>query len=168
MASPPKISLPGNGLRLLACQPASSLQLVLNAGPRCSRSLKRAPGGMIDVEFLVQLFQIKYGEKLPEVLRNNTWEALEAAGNRVLVPRLSRTRGVADRASELKRFIERRVPDGPVHLSSTGVQEVTTLRQEIAAAASSGLPPAELTSTLDALTARFKSVIDDELGLRST
>jgi triacylglycerol lipase len=44
-------------------------------------------------------------------------EKLEAAGNRVLVPRLSLTRGVATRAEELKRFIEKRVPDGgPVHL----------------------------------------------------
>jgi triacylglycerol lipase len=44
-------------------------------------------------------------------------EKLEAVGNRVLVPRLSRTRGVATRAAELKRFIEKRVPDGgPVHL----------------------------------------------------
>lgn len=44
-------------------------------------------------------------------------EQLEVAGNRVLVPRLSRTRGVAARALELKRFIEARVPSGePVHL----------------------------------------------------
>ena len=43
-------------------------------------------------------------------------EQFEAAGNRVLVPRLSRTRGVAERAAELKRFIERSVPSGPVHL----------------------------------------------------
>jgi len=44
-------------------------------------------------------------------------ERLEAAGNRVLVPQLSFTRGVADRAAELKRFVERAVPDGgPVHL----------------------------------------------------
>jgi triacylglycerol lipase len=44
-------------------------------------------------------------------------QQLEAAGNRVLVPRLSRTRGVAVRAAELKRFIQKCVPDGgPVHL----------------------------------------------------
>jgi triacylglycerol lipase len=44
-------------------------------------------------------------------------EKLEAAGNRVLVPRLSCTRGVVVRAEELKRFIEKRLPDGgPVHL----------------------------------------------------
>jgi triacylglycerol lipase len=44
-------------------------------------------------------------------------EKLEATGNQVLVPRLSCTLGVKARAAELKRFIERRVPDGgPVHL----------------------------------------------------
>ncbi len=41
---------------------------------------------------------------------------LEEAGNRVLVPRLSCTRGVEARAAELKRFIERHVPTGPVHV----------------------------------------------------
>jgi triacylglycerol lipase len=43
-------------------------------------------------------------------------ERLAAAGNRVLVARLSMTRGVAQRAAELKRFIERNVPAGPVHV----------------------------------------------------
>lgn len=43
-------------------------------------------------------------------------EKLEATGNRVLIPRLSRMRGTATRAEELKRFIEKRVPSGPVHL----------------------------------------------------
>ena len=43
-------------------------------------------------------------------------ERLEAAGNRVLVPRLSCTQGVADRAAELGRYIERHVRSGPVHL----------------------------------------------------
>lgn len=43
-------------------------------------------------------------------------EQLEAVGNRVLVPSLSCTRGVAERAAELKRFIQKRVPTGPVHL----------------------------------------------------
>lgn len=44
-------------------------------------------------------------------------ERLEAVGNRVFVPRLSCTLGVEARAGELKRYIEKRVPDGgPVHL----------------------------------------------------
>ncbi len=41
-------------------------------------NLKRGPGGLADVEFLVQLFQIKYGHDLPELRRPNTWQALEA------------------------------------------------------------------------------------------
>jgi triacylglycerol lipase len=41
---------------------------------------------------------------------------LEAAGNRVLVPRVSPTAGVARRAADLKRFLDREVPRGPVHL----------------------------------------------------
>lgn len=43
-------------------------------------------------------------------------EALTAAGRRVAVPRLSKTRGVAHRAAELKRFIDARFPDDRVHL----------------------------------------------------
>jgi triacylglycerol lipase len=43
-------------------------------------------------------------------------EPLEAAGNRVLVARVSPTGGVARRALDLKRFLSREVPSGPVHL----------------------------------------------------
>ncbi len=43
-------------------------------------------------------------------------ECLGSVGNRVLTPQLSRTCGIATRADELKRFIERQVPRGPVHL----------------------------------------------------
>jgi triacylglycerol lipase len=41
---------------------------------------------------------------------------LEAAGNRVLVPVLSPTGGVEQRARQLKRFLDRKVPHDPVHL----------------------------------------------------
>ncbi|HJZ93084.1 MAG TPA: bifunctional [glutamate--ammonia ligase]-adenylyl-L-tyrosine phosphorylase/[glutamate--ammonia-ligase] adenylyltransferase, partial [Gemmataceae bacterium] len=43
-----------------------------------ARSLKRGPGGMVDVEFLVQAFQLKYGRQLPDVCRTNTWDSLDA------------------------------------------------------------------------------------------
>ena len=43
-------------------------------------------------------------------------ERLEAAGNRVFVPCVSPTSAVADRARDLKRFIEQNVPTGPLHL----------------------------------------------------
>ncbi|MFO0969035.1 MAG: hypothetical protein U0793_26070, partial [Gemmataceae bacterium] len=41
---------------------------------------------------------------------------IEAAGNRVLVPRLTSTAGVPHRAAELKDFIDRHSPNEPVHL----------------------------------------------------
>jgi glutamate-ammonia-ligase adenylyltransferase len=49
----------------------------LEAG-RNDRDLKRGFGGLVDVEFLVQVFQLKYGNALPELRTTNTWEALDA------------------------------------------------------------------------------------------
>src|SRR5262245_48830617 len=43
-------------------------------------------------------------------------EYLEAAGNRVLVPCLTPTGGVAHRANQLKEFLLRQSPNEPVHL----------------------------------------------------
>jgi triacylglycerol lipase len=43
-------------------------------------------------------------------------EMLRAAGDRVLVPRLSPTGGVAERAAQLKAFLDREAPREPVHL----------------------------------------------------
>ncbi|HEV3259235.1 MAG TPA: bifunctional [glutamate--ammonia ligase]-adenylyl-L-tyrosine phosphorylase/[glutamate--ammonia-ligase] adenylyltransferase [Gemmataceae bacterium] len=45
---------------------------------RSERDVKRGFGGIVDVEFLVQLFQLKYGKELPAVRAANTWEALDA------------------------------------------------------------------------------------------
>jgi triacylglycerol lipase len=44
------------------------------------------------------------------------FEAIEAAGNRVLAPTLSPTAGIGERARELKDFILAAVPTTPVHL----------------------------------------------------
>ncbi len=45
---------------------------------RSERNLKRGFGGIVDVEFIVQLFQLKYGRRVPALRTTNTWEALEA------------------------------------------------------------------------------------------
>ena len=45
---------------------------------RSERDVKRGFGGIVDVEFLVQLFQLEYGRDLPALRSPNTWEALEA------------------------------------------------------------------------------------------
>lgn len=49
-----------------------------------------------------------YFSKIPELL--------VAGGNRVLVPKLSPTGGVAERAAQLKLFLEQNTPKEPVHL----------------------------------------------------
>jgi glutamate-ammonia-ligase adenylyltransferase len=40
--------------------------------------VKRGFGGIIDVEFMVQLFRLKHGRGLPAVRHSNTWRSLEA------------------------------------------------------------------------------------------
>jgi glutamate-ammonia-ligase adenylyltransferase len=45
---------------------------------RSERDVKRGFGGIVDVEFLVQLFQLKYGRQMAVLRTPNTWEALEA------------------------------------------------------------------------------------------
>jgi glutamate-ammonia-ligase adenylyltransferase len=46
---------------------------------RSERDLKRGFGGIVDVEFLVQLLQLHYGRDLPELRTPNTRQALRAA-----------------------------------------------------------------------------------------
>jgi len=43
-----------------------------------ARSLKRGIGGMTDVEFVTQAFQLHHGREMPDVCRTNTWECLDA------------------------------------------------------------------------------------------
>jgi glutamate-ammonia-ligase adenylyltransferase len=45
---------------------------------RPARDLKRGPGGLADVEFLVQLFQLAHGRDRPALRVPNTWQALAA------------------------------------------------------------------------------------------
>jgi glutamate-ammonia-ligase adenylyltransferase len=42
------------------------------------RDLKRGYGGIIDIEFIVQMFRLKKGREIPEVRHPNTWKALDA------------------------------------------------------------------------------------------
>ncbi len=45
---------------------------------RTERDLKRGFGGLVDIEFLVQLFQLKYGARVAALRTPNTWQSLEA------------------------------------------------------------------------------------------
>jgi glutamate-ammonia-ligase adenylyltransferase len=51
-----------------------------------ARNLKRGPGGLIDVEFLVQLLQLKYGGAHPGILEPNVWAALDQLEAAELLP----------------------------------------------------------------------------------
>ncbi len=55
----------------------SSMRERLEAS-RSERDLKRGFGGIVDVEFLVQLYQIKYGQERPAIRSPTTWLALAA------------------------------------------------------------------------------------------
>jgi glutamate-ammonia-ligase adenylyltransferase len=46
---------------------------------RSERDLKRGFGGIVDIEFLVQLFQLKYAHQRPALRTGNTWEGLAAS-----------------------------------------------------------------------------------------
>jgi glutamate-ammonia-ligase adenylyltransferase len=50
------------------------------------RSLKRGPGGIVDIEFAVQLLQLEHGRDRPEVLQPNVWAALDAIERAGLLP----------------------------------------------------------------------------------
>jgi [glutamine synthetase] adenylyltransferase / [glutamine synthetase]-adenylyl-L-tyrosine phosphorylase len=51
-----------------------------------TRSLKRGRGGLVDVEFAVQLLQLKYGREHPAILQPNLWEALTSLKDAKLAP----------------------------------------------------------------------------------
>lgn len=50
-------------------------RLEASRGPR---DVKRGPGGQVDIEFLVQTFQLRYGAEHPQIREPNTWQALDA------------------------------------------------------------------------------------------
>ncbi len=49
------------------------------------RDLKRGFGGIIDIEFIVQMFRMKYGRQHPGVRDANTWRALDALHDAKLI-----------------------------------------------------------------------------------
>jgi glutamate-ammonia-ligase adenylyltransferase len=50
------------------------------------RSLKRGRGGIVDVEFVVQLLQLKYGRETHAILEPNIWDAIDALETAALLP----------------------------------------------------------------------------------
>jgi glutamate-ammonia-ligase adenylyltransferase len=62
---------PGHAAEIVAMRE----RLESSRGPR---DVKRGPGGQVDIEFLVQMFQLRHGAAYPEICVPNTWAALDA------------------------------------------------------------------------------------------
>lgn len=55
------------------------------------RSLKRGTGGLVDIEFIVQMLQLQHGRTHPEILQSNIWVALETlVRTGILAPEIGR------------------------------------------------------------------------------
>jgi triacylglycerol lipase len=79
-------------------------------------SIPRLRAPVVFVHGLFGFDQLRLGRwRLASYFRDIP-DALRAAGNRVLVARVSPTGGIADRAAQLKDFLDRRSPHEPVHL----------------------------------------------------
>src|SRR6185369_16278244 len=50
-------------------------------------NLKRGPGGLVDIEFLVQMLQLKHAESHPEIAQSSTLDALAALESARLLKR---------------------------------------------------------------------------------
>lgn len=55
--------------------------------PGSGRDLKRAPGGMVDVEFIVELMQLCHASRIPEVLQPNTFQSLKMLAETGCLPK---------------------------------------------------------------------------------
>jgi glutamate-ammonia-ligase adenylyltransferase len=101
------------------------LQLQKGAEPS---NLKRGPGGTLDVEFIVQMLQLRYAATKSEVLTSNTQDSLGALARAGALPS-----DVAEQLGDSYRFI-RRVESGlhlletsPRHALPTDEQELRRL-----------------------------------------
>jgi len=54
-----------------------------------SKNVKRSPGGLVDIEFIVQMLQLKYGRDHPSILLPNLADALAALAATDLLPPLT-------------------------------------------------------------------------------
>jgi glutamate-ammonia-ligase adenylyltransferase len=76
-------------------------------GTAVGGDLKRGPGGIVDVEFLVQMLQLKHARKNPDVCSANTLDALARLHRTELID--ERDHRILDRCYRLLRAIEGRL-----------------------------------------------------------
>jgi glutamate-ammonia-ligase adenylyltransferase len=125
------------------------------------RNLKRGPGGIVDVEFVIQLLMLKYARRYPDILRPNAWDALGAAEAAGLL--------AADEARDLRdgysflRFVEARlrvVTDRPLTEVPAAAEDREKLARRLGFDPAGGGAAAAFAKELDRQTARVRAVYD--------
>lgn len=91
------------------------MSTLLTAAPSTMR-IPRLRAPIVLVHGLLGFDSLRLGRWILAQYFQGIPEAFEAAGNRVLVASLSPTRGIAERARQLKEFIDHHSPGEPVHL----------------------------------------------------
>ena len=81
-----------------------------------SLSIPRLQAPIVLVHGLLGFDRLRVGSWVVADYFQGIPEALRAAGNRVLLASLSPTRGIADRAGQLKAMLDHESPEEPVHL----------------------------------------------------
>ena len=90
-----------------------------------AQNIKRAPGGTLDVEYIVQIMQLRHAHEVPEVLMTNTQAAIAALEEAKLL-----SGEAAKRLSEANRFL-RRVESGLRLLGTSARHDLPEDLQEL-------------------------------------
>lgn len=127
------------------------------------RSLKRAAGGLVDVEFLVQLLILRYAQVHPEIMRPNIWDALDACDRLGLLSAADCE--ILRRGYSFLRFVEARlriVTDRPLTEIPEGADDLEKLARRAGFEAEDGTPTAvPFQSELNAVRASIRMVFRD-------
>jgi triacylglycerol lipase len=92
------------------------MSTILLSSASVTRRIPRLRSPIVLVHGLLGFDHFRLGPWLLAQYFRGIPEALRAAGNRVLVASLSPTRGIIDRARQLKELLDRESPREPVHL----------------------------------------------------
>jgi glutamate-ammonia-ligase adenylyltransferase len=125
------------------------------------RNLKRGPGGIVDVEFVIQLLILKYARRHPELLKPNAWDALDAAEAAGLLSG-TEARDFREGYSFL-RFVEARlrvVTDRPLTEVPAAAEDREKLARRLGFDAAGGQAAALFTSELHRQTSRIREAFE--------
>ena len=130
------------------------------------RSLKRAAGGLVDVEFLAQWLMLQHGADHPAILQPNIWDALDALEAARLLP--GEQIETLRRGYSFLRFTEARlriVTDRPLTEIPEDRDDLEKLARRAGFEAEDGTPAAavfraELNAVRGAIRAVYASALD--------